>query len=80
MCVQNKKCKEATYRLADYSLRPDFSPLASVTLWKSGEVSMFGSQLQFLVLSCGNSGFVPWVRELLPYQPHQEDQAHPRRM
>lgn len=35
-----KKCKEATYSLADYSLWPNFSPLASVTLQKSGKMSM----------------------------------------
>lgn len=47
ICFLTKECKEDTHRLADYSLWPNFSTLASVTLWKSGEVSMFGSKLQF---------------------------------
>lgn len=39
-----RKYNMATHRLSNYSLRPDFSTLASVTLQETSEVRMFGSK------------------------------------
>lgn len=46
--------KKAAYRLADYSLWPDFSTLASVTLLELAKVSMFGSHF----------GVLSWLKKI----------------